>query len=100
MLGILGGGAAKLSAVVGIALGMRVAALVAAFQTLAFLMIFSVIWLRKKRQSQQHEEHTQFIDSDDECGQGSEVASTRSLASSPFSLATVTGILVQQWLRF
>ena len=98
MFGILGGGAVKLAAVVGIALGTRLAIVAAGLQGILFLAIFGFFWLREKRREQKLKELERFVDDDNEQLLEATV-SMRTLASSPFCLAIVLGLLAWQWAR-
>ena len=98
MFGILGGGAVKLAAVVGIALGTRLAIAAAGLQGIVFLSIFGILWLREKRREQERKDLERFVDANNEQLSGA-TAALRSLASSPFCLAIVLGVLAWQWAR-
>lgn len=98
MFGVLGGGAVKLAAVVGIALGTRLAIATAGLQGIIFLSIYGILWLREKRREQERKELERFVNADHEQLHGA-TAALRSLASSPFCLAIVLGVLAWQWAR-
>ena len=99
MFGVLGGGAVKLAAVVGVALGTRLAIATASLQAAVFLLILGTLWLGEKRREQQQEELIQFFDGDHERVHDNAASALRSLASSPFCLVIVLGVLAWQWAR-